>query len=178
MRYRGDDHRRLRRLAALGEKTRVPLIAVGDVLYHAPERRPLQDVLTCIREHTHLDAAGRLTEPNAERHLKDATEMARLFRAAPEMVAATVRFLERCRFSLDELKYEYPHELRAGFATPQEALAALTEAGARKRYPQGVPLKVRRALDHELKLIGELNYAPYFLPVEDIERFARSLDIL
>jgi len=178
MRYRGDDHRRLRRLAALGEKTRVPLIAVGDVLYHAPERRPLQDVLTCIREHTHLDAAGRLTEPNAERHLKDVDEMARLFRAAPEMVAATLRFLERCRFSLDELRYEYPHELRAGFATPQEALAALTEEGAHKRYPSGVPRKVRLALDHELKLIGELNYAPYFLTVEDIVRFAHSQGIL
>ena len=108
-------------------EARVPLIAVGDVLYHAPERRPLQDVMTCIREHLTLAAAGRRLEANAERHLKAPAEMARLFRAAPQAVAQTLRFLERCRFSLDELRYEYPDETRAGFATPQEALVAYTE---------------------------------------------------
>ena len=132
MLYRGDDARRLARLAAIAHAARVPLIAVGDVLYHAPERRPLQDVVTCIREHTTLATAGRRLEANAERHLKPPQEMLRLFRDAPEAVEETLRFLERCRFSLDELRYEYPDETREGFATPQEALVALTEEGARR----------------------------------------------
>ncbi len=139
MRYRGDDARRLARLAALAGAARVPLIATGDVLYHAPERRPLQDVMTCIREHVTLATAGRRLEANAERHLKAPEEMARLFRAAPEAVDETLHLLERCKFSLDELKYEYPDETREGYATPQEALVAATEAGARRRYPDGIP---------------------------------------
>ena len=139
MRYRGDDARRLARLAALASAARVPLIATGDVLYHAPERRALQDVMTCIREHVTLATAGRRLEANAERHLKPPEEMARLFRAAPEAVEETLHLLERCKFSLDELKYEYPDETREGYATPQEALVAVTEAGARRRYPDGIP---------------------------------------
>ncbi|MGZ8325794.1 MAG: PHP domain-containing protein, partial [Rhodoplanes sp.] len=178
MLYRGGDARRLARLAALAAAANVPLIAVGDVLYHAAERRALQDVVTCIRAHLTLDTAGRRLEANAERHLKSADEMARLFRAAPEAVAETLRFLARCRFSLDELAYEYPDEIRAGFATPQEALVTFAEEGARRRYPHGVPPKVRHALDHEYALIGELNYAPYFLTVHDIVRFARAQGIL
>ncbi len=178
MRYRGDDARRLARLAALAAAAEIPLIAVGDVLYHAPERRALQDVVTCIREHLTLDNAGRRLEANAERHLKSADEMARLFRAAPQAIAETQHFLDRCRFSLDELSYEYPDEIRAGFATPQDALVAFAEEGARRRYPHGVPAKVRHALDHEYALIGELGYAPYFLTVHDIVRFARAQGIL
>ena len=178
MRYRGDDARRLARLAALAAAAKIPLIAVGDVLYHAPERRALQDVVTCIREHLTLDNAGRRLEANAERHLKSADEMARLFRAAPQAIAETQHFLDRCRFSLDELSYEYPDEIRAGFATPQDALVAFAEEGARLRYPHGVPAKVRHALDHEYALIGELGYAPYFLTVHDIVRFARAQGIL
>ncbi len=139
MLYRGDDARRLARLAAIAAEARVPLIAVGDVLYHAPERRALQDVLTCVREHTTLATAGRLLEANAERHLKPPAEMARLFRDAPQAVTETLRFLERCRFSLEELRYEYPDETREGFATPQHALVALTEEGARQRYPTWRP---------------------------------------
>jgi len=176
--YRGDDARRLARLAAAAGEARVPLIAVGDVLYHAPERRTLQDVVTCIREHLTLTTAGRRLEANAERHLKPPHEMARLFRDAPEAVAETLRFLERCRFSLEELRYEYPDETRDGFATSQEALVAYTEDGARRRYPHGVPAKVRTALDHEFALVAELNYAPYFLTVHDIVRFARLRGIL
>jgi error-prone DNA polymerase len=178
MRYRGDDARRLARLAAIAGAARVPLLATGDVLYHAPERRPLQDVMTCIREHVTLADAGRRLEANAERHLKPPQEMARLFRAAPQAVTQTLRLLERCRFSLDELKYEYPDETRAGYATPQEALTAAAEEGARRRYPHGIPPKVRAALDHEFALIATLGYAPYFLTVHDIVRFARSKDIL
>ncbi|MFY9828269.1 MAG: PHP domain-containing protein, partial [Rhodoplanes sp.] len=178
MLYRGDDARRLARHAALAETAKIPLIAVGDVLYHAPERRALQDVVTCIREHLTLDNAGRRLEANAERHLKSADEMARLFRAAPQAIAETQHFLERCRFSLDELAYEYPDEIREGFATPQDALVAFAEEGARRRYPHGVPANVRHALDHEYALIGELGYAPYFLTVHDIVRFARAQGIL
>ncbi|MFL9825308.1 error-prone DNA polymerase [Rhodoplanes sp. SY1] len=178
MRRHGDDARRLARLAALGAETRTPLIAVGDVLYHVPERRELHDVITCVGAHTTLDAAGRLLAPNAERHLKSPAETARLFRAAPEVVAQTLVFLESCRFSLDALAYDYPDEVREGFETPQDALVAFTEAGAARRYPDGVPPKVRNALDHEYALIGTLSYAPYFLTVHDIVRFARSRGIL
>jgi error-prone DNA polymerase len=178
MLHRGDDARRLARLAALGAEAGVPLIAIGDVLYHAPERRVLQDIVTCVREHLTLESVGRRLQANAERHLKPPGEMTRLFRAAPQAVAETLRFLECCRFSLDELAYEYPEEAREGFATPQDALAALAERGACRRYPEGVPLKVRHALAHELNMIGELKYAPYFLTVHDIVQFARSKGIL
>ncbi|EJW10881.1 DNA polymerase III alpha subunit [Rhodovulum sp. PH10] len=178
MLHRGDDARRLARLAAFGARTRTPLIAVGDVLYHVPERRPLHDVITCIRTHTTLDAAGRRLEANAERHLKTADEMARLFRAAPEAVTQTLVFLESCRFSLDELAYDYPDEVREGFPTPQAALVAYAEEGAARRYPGGVPAKVRHVLDHEYRLIDALGYAPYFLTVHDIVRYARARGIL
>src|SRR5262245_51779114 len=136
--YRGDDGRRLTRLARIAADAQVPLIAINDVLYHVPERRALQDVVTCIREHVTLTAAGRRLEINAERHLKAPDEMARLFRAAPQAVAQTLRFFERCKFSLDQLKYEYPDETRQGYATPQDALVAFVEEGARKRYPDGM----------------------------------------
>ncbi len=178
MHYRGDDRRHLSRLIDMSRRYRVPLIALGDVLYHAPERRPLQDVLTCVREGVTIDTAGFRLEANAERHLKTPDEMARLFARAPDAIDETIRFLARCNFTLDELRYQYPEETREGYATPQEALIALTEQGALKRYPDGVPKKARDALDHELKLIGELNYAPYFLTVHDIVRYARKKNIL
>jgi error-prone DNA polymerase len=179
MLYRGDDNRRLEQLKATFERTSVPLIAVNDVLYHAPERRPLQDVITCIREHVTIDTAGRLLEANAERHLKSPREMARLFRRAPEAIDRTLRFLDRCNFSLGELEdTEYPDENRVGFANPQEALVALTEQGYRRRYPDGADPKVREALDKELRVTADLHYAPYFLTVHDIVQFARSKGIL
>jgi error-prone DNA polymerase len=179
MLYRGDDSRRLARLTAIAEQTFVPLIAVNDVLYHVPARRALQDVMTCIREHVTIDTAGRLLEANAERHLKSPREMARIFRRAPEAVDRTLRFLDRCNFSLGELKQtEYPDENRVGYATPQDALVALAEEGFRRRYPDGAHRKVREALDKELKVTLELKYAPYFLTVHDIVNFARSKGIL
>jgi error-prone DNA polymerase len=178
MLYRGDDRRRLAKLAAIASQAAVPLLATNDALYHAPERRALQDVVTCIREHLTLEAAGRKLEMNAERHLKDAGEMERLFRTAPEAVAESLRFIERCRFSLDELRYEYPDETRKGYATPQEALVAFVEEGIERRYPNGMRMDIRRALDHELAITAELKYAPYFLTVHDIVRFARSKGIL
>src|SRR5262249_5418232 len=161
MLYRGDDHRRLARLAAIAAEVRVPLIAVNDVLYHAPERRALQDVVTCIREHVTIDAAGRRLEANAERHRKAPQDIARLFRRAPQAMERPLRFLKRCRVSLDELrKAEYPDELRRGYATPQDALVALAEQGVRRRYPNGMRRDIRRALDHELAVTAELKYAP------------------
>jgi error-prone DNA polymerase len=179
MLYRGDDLRRLKRLAAIAGHVFVPLIAVNDVLYHTPERRPLQDVVTCIREHLTLEAAGRLLEANAERHLKLPQEMARLFHHFPQAVSETVRFLDSCKFSLEELRgTEYADETRRGYATPQEALAAFAEEGYKKRFPHGAPIKVRHALDEELRLIGKLNYAPFFLTVDEIVKFARSQGIL
>ena len=177
--YRGDDARRLARLAAIAEQWFVPLIAVNDVLYHAPERRPLQDVMTCIREHVTIDTAGRLLEANAERHLKSPQEMMRLFRRAPGAVDQTLRFLDRCKFSLSELKKtEYPDESRTGHASPMDALIALAEEGYERRYPNGADPKVRYALNRELEMTARLNYAKYFLTVYDIVSFARSKGIL
>src|SRR5947207_5697380 len=173
MLYRGDDARHLKRLATIAERALIPLIAVNDVLYHAPERRPLQDVMTCIREHVKIDQAGRRLEANAERHLKPGQEMARLFRHAPEAIDRTLRFLDRCNFSLGELKNtEYPDENRVGFSNPQEALIALSEEGFARRYPNGAHPKVRLALTRELDMTLRLNYAKYFLTVYDIVNFA------
>ena len=175
----GEDMRgALARRAALARTVGAPLIATNDVLMHIPERRTLADVLACIRETTTLEAAGRLTQANAERHLKAPREMARLFAEAPQAIAETIRFLDGLAFSLDELKHCYPEELREGHATPQEALEAFAQAGAETRYPDGVPERTREALKYELALIASLDYAAYFLTVHDIVRFARSEGIL
>ena len=120
----------LARRVALARAVQAPLIATNDALMHAPERRALADVLACIREKTTLEAAGLLTQANAERHLKAPREMARLFAEAPDAVAETIRFLDGLAFSLDELKHCYPEELREGYATAQEALEAFVQAGA------------------------------------------------
>jgi error-prone DNA polymerase len=178
MLYRGRDRARLKRLAALARESEVPLIAVNDVHFHHPDRRPLADVLTCIREKTTIDRAGRKLAVNAERFLKAPEEMARLFRDAPEAIAETLRLSEQLTFSLDELRYEYPDEQVEGFSNAQEALAHLAYEGARQRYPAGIPEKVRASIAHELKLIAQLAYAPYFLTVHDIVRYARSQKIL
>lgn len=178
MLYNGDDARKIERLIDLGSETFVPLIAINDVCYHVPERQPLQDVVTCIREHVAIDKAGRLLEANAERHLKSPQEMTRLFARVPNAVAQTVRFLGKCKFSLNELRgTEYPEETRQGYPSPQDALVAFAEEGARRRYPQGMPEKVRKALAEELRLVGELNYAPFFLTVHDVVNFARRSDV-
>jgi error-prone DNA polymerase len=176
--YSGGDQARLARLSALAAQAEIPLIAINDVLYHTPQRRPLQDVLTAIRAHVPLDAAGRRLSVNAERHLKTPATMAGLFRSFPEAIEETCKLSARLTFSLDELAYQYPDTTRDGFATPQEALEHLSFAGAAERYPAGVPDKVRRSLEHELELIAALNYAPYFLTVYDIVSFARTKHIL
>ena len=178
MLYRGDDVSRLNRLAALAERHGVPLVATNDVHYHVPARRPLQDVLTAIRERVTVAQAGWRLAANAERHLKSGAEMARLFRGHEDAVARTLEIVRLCSFSLDELAYEYPDEPVPPGSTPRRHLEALTWEGAKQCYPGGIPAKVRRALVHELALIAELDYAPYFLTVHDIVRFARSKDIL
>ena len=177
-RYGVADQRMLAAMAGLAGQAGLPLLAVGDVLYHAPERRFLQDVVTCIREHLTLRSAGRQLEPNAERHLRDAAEMRRLFKGYEQAVAETRKLFSRLSFSLDELRYLYPEEPTGSDAPPQETLERLTAEGLKRRYPQGAPQKVLDALDHELGLIRELDYAPYFLTVYDIVRFARSKHIL
>ena len=176
--YGAGDRTRLALLARAAGCAGVPLMATNDVHYHIPERRPLQDVLTCIREKTTLRNAGYKLAANAERHLKSADEMARLFRDYPDALAETTRVLERLTFNLDQLKYQYPDEPTGDFPTPQEALAKLAEEGARLRYPGGVPDDVRATLAHELKIIEGREYAPYFLTVHDIVRYARDQKIL
>jgi len=178
MLYRGRDRARLMRTQELARAACVPLIAINDVLYHHPDRRPLADVLTCIREKTTIDRAGRKLAANAERYLKPPPEMARLFRDAPEAIGETMALSDALSFSLDELRYEYPDEQVKGFSNAQDALVQLTYEGAARRYPQGLPNKARANLEHELKLIAQLQYAPYFLTVYDIVRFARSQNIL
>ena len=176
--HRGDDGRRLATLAALAASHGVPLVATGDVHQHDPARRRLHDTLTCIREHCTIDDAGWRLEANAERHLKSPSELARLFRDHPDALANTARIAGQCRFSLGELRYEYPDEVAADGRTPRETLAALTWAGAAERYPDGIPPMVRATIEHELALIAQLDYEPYFLTVEDIVRKARELGIL
>ncbi len=177
-RMEGRDRARIARLAELAEAAGARLVAVGDVLYHAPQRRPLQDVLTCIRAGTTVAEAGFRLEMNAERHLKPPAEMARLFRGHEGALAASLEILERARFSLDELAYEYPEEPVPPDTTPQAHLEALTWQGAARRYPDGVPERVRAAIVKELRLIAELAYAQYFLTVHDIVAWARRQDIL
>ncbi|HEX4572210.1 MAG TPA: error-prone DNA polymerase, partial [Dongiaceae bacterium] len=176
--WRGDDRRRLALLAELAGRCGTPLVAVNDVHAHDPQRRKLQDVLTCIREHCTIEEAGYRLFANAERHMKSPEEMARLFADHPDALARTIEIAERCRFSLDELRYEYPHELTEEGRTPQEELTHLTWRGAAQRYPASIPEKVRAQLEHELALIGQLDYAPFFLTVHDTVRFAHSQGIL
>ncbi len=177
--YDGCMRERLAARRALARDLRLPLIAINDVIMHAPERRDLADAVACIREGARIEEAGaRLLHANAERHIKPPAEMARLFADASDAIEETTRFLAQIEFSLDQLRYEYPDELREGYATEQEALEAFAWEGAHKRYPHGVPGAVAAAIRHELALIAELQYAAYFLTVHDIVRFARGRDIL
>ena len=176
--YRGDDKRRLARLHHLASRAKVRLLATNEVLYHHPARRPLQDVLTCIREKTTIDAIGKRLEANAERHLKPPHEMARLFRELPEAIAETMAFAGRISFSLDQLKYQYPDEPVPPGKTAQQHLEDLTWAGVDTYFGGNIDTTLRATLRKELDLIAELNYAHYFLTVHDIVRYARSVNIL
>lgn len=178
--YRGDDRRRLARLDDLAGQAKVPLLATNEVLYHDPGRRPLQDVLTCIREKTTIEAVGRKLEANAERFLKTPREMARLFRDFPEAIAETMRFADQIDFSLDQLKYQYPDEPVPPGKTAQGHLEDLTWAGVDKYFGgiDNIDAKLCATLKKELALIAELKYAHYFLTVHDIVHYARSQNIL
>jgi error-prone DNA polymerase len=173
-----DDERRLDALARLARRARVPLAAAGDVHYHEPDRGYLQDVLTAIRTGTTIDATGPWLFANHERHLKTPAEMATLFATHPQAIHRALEVAGRCAFSLAELRYEYPDELCPAGTTPLEHLTHLAWQGAAERYPDGLPERVRRLMEHELALIGELGYEAYFLTVWDLVRFARSRDIL
>jgi error-prone DNA polymerase len=182
-RYRGDEPRRLGLLDALGARAGAPMVAVNDVHYHSPERRPLADVLTCIREKCTIAEAGFRLAANAERHLKPPAEMARLFAAFPEAIERGVTIAQACRFSLDALKNEYPDEPVPPGKSAQQHLADLTWQGAKGRYPkqlypEGIPPDVIRRLDEELAIIARLDYARYFLTVYDVVTYARSKHIL
>src|SRR5215203_4674707 len=177
-RYRSDEPRRLGRLAEFAERAKVPLVAVGDALYHLPERRLLQDVVTCIREKCTIREAGLRLEKHAERHLKSAQEMSRLFEDHPDAIARTIEIAEACSFSLAELGYEYPEEPIPPGKTPKEYLEELTWDRARWRYEEGVPADVQELLRDEFALIAHKKYAQYFLTVYDIVRFAESKGIL
>src|SRR6478672_11317020 len=155
--YRGNDNARIERLDRLARKHGCTILATNDVHYHAPERRPLQDVVTCIREKTTIANAGYLLNPNAERHLKSPAEMVRLFERWPHAISATRAFADALHFSLDELRYEYPRESVPQGRTPQQQLGHLTWQGAAKHWPGGVPDKVAKQLNHELALIDRLD---------------------
>jgi error-prone DNA polymerase len=177
LRRRPGDAQRLAALAAAAASARVATVVTGDVLYHTPERRILQDVLTCIREHTTIDDVGFRRERFADRHLQPPEEIERLYARFPEALANRARIAGACKFSLNELRYQYPLEETDGLSA-QEQLERLTWTGAAQRYRGAIPENVRTQLNHELALIAQLEYAPYFLTVESIVRFARSRGIL
>jgi error-prone DNA polymerase len=172
----GGDRRRLAHRRALAQATGLPLVATGGVLMHERARQPLQDVVTAVRLGVPVAEAGLALQPNAERHLRTLADLARFYPA--DLLAETLAVAARCTFSLEELRYEYPAELVPDGHTPASHLRALTEQGLRTRWPGGEPAKVRRLVEHELALIAELRYEPYFLTVHDIVRFARSRGIL
>lgn len=177
-RFRPDDHVRIEALTQAARSNRVPCVATNDVLYHTPERRILQDVVTCVREKTRIDDAGFKRERYADRFLKGPEEMARLFARYPSAIERSLEISERARFSLSEIAYQYPDEISDTGLTAQQQLEKLTWEGAMKRYPDGILPKVEQILRHELALIASLEYAPYFLTVYSIVRFARSRRIL
>jgi error-prone DNA polymerase len=176
--YRGDDKQWIRTVAGFARSSAIPIVATNDVLYHEPERKMLQDVVTCIREKCTLTEAGFRLEANAERHLKPPQVMARLFAAWPEALEATIEIADRCRFSLDELRYEYPQEIITPGMSAFEDLRIRALAGAKTRYGEDVSETVLKQIDHELKLIAEREYAPYFLTVHEIVKFAKEKGIL
>ena len=178
VRLDGADDVRLANLDALSGRIGTPLVATTEPLLHTRARKPLSDVLTCIRDGCTIDTAGRRLLANAERVLKTPEAMAQLFADYPQALQTPAEIAARVDFTLDELRYEYPEEAAGRSRPPQEELEFLTFEGAKGRYPGGLPARVRDTLRRELDLIRELDYAPYFLTVHDLVRFARSQGIL
>ncbi len=176
--YRGDDRARLNALAAMAGRTGAAMVASNAALYHQPERRRLQDVLTCVRHGVTIDQAGLKLEANAERFLKDATEMARLFRGHEHALECTREVVEACAFRLDALQYRYPDEPIPPGKTAPGHLRDLVEAGARQYFPKGLDAKTRDTLEKELRIIRKVRYEHYFLTVHDIVHWARGQGIL
>ncbi|MBS0202448.1 MAG: error-prone DNA polymerase [Planctomycetes bacterium] len=168
----------LQRYQQISQQASLPLMASNGVLYHDPQRRYLHDVVTAVRLGCTVAELGVHRQTNGERHLKSADEMQSLFVDCPAAVARSTEIADRCSFSLDELRYDYPEELCPRGQSPLAWLSQLTWAGARDRYPAGLPDKVRVLIEHELQLIEELHYEAYFLTVWDLVRFARSRQIL
>jgi error-prone DNA polymerase len=174
----GHDHSRTEKALWLRKRWGLPLLATNEAHYHLPERRPLQDALTAIRENTPLQRLGHELFSNGERYLKGPAEMEKLFRDIPEAMENSVVIAEQCTFCPSELRYRYPSEWIPAGKSSQSHLAELTWAGAAKRYPNGITPKVDRILRHELALIDQLKYADYFLTIYDIVEFARGRKIL
>ena len=176
--YGTNDAERLDQLIQLSKQTGLPLVAAGDVHYHVAQRMVLQHVLTAIRHNTTVEALGERLLPNAERHLRTLAEIQQVFARVPDAVRRTMEVADRCNFSLNELRYEYPEELAPAGQTPLEYLRQLTWQGARQRYNDRVPESIQRQLEHELAIIKDLRYEAFFLTVYDIVQFARSQNIL
>ncbi len=177
-RHQGHERQRFARLADCARRHNTPLVALNDVHYHSPDRRPLADVLTCIREKCTITEAGFRLNANAERYLKPADEMLRLFAGHEDAVRRSVEIARQCRFSLGDLKYEYPDEPVPPGKTAQEHLADLAWAGAKRRFPHGMPEEIKTNINEELRIIADLDYARYFLTVHDVVAYARSQSIL
>ncbi len=176
--YRGDDQARIERLDRLARRHGLRLVATNDVHYHAPERRPLQDVMTCIRERVRMADAGFRLHANAERHLRPPAEMVRLFARWPHAIRESLAIADALDFSLSELRYEYPLDDVPEGRTPDEHLRVLTEDGAARRYPEGMPARVREAVEKELDLIARHDIARYFVTIQEIVAEARRRGIL
>jgi error-prone DNA polymerase len=176
--YSGTDHKHLYQLSRLAQKLGIPMVATNDVHYHSPERRELQDVLTCIREKCTIATAGFRLHANAERYLKPKDEMIRLFRDYPEAILRTQEIAEACTFSLDQLTYVYPEEITTEGRTPQEELVHLTWRGAKEHFGEQIPQKIQETIQYELDFMERKNYASYFLTVYDFVRYAREKNIL
>ena len=176
--YNGNDSQYIKILSQLANNLFVPTVAVNDVNAHVPERHILQDVLTCIRKRCTIHEAGFHLQKNAERHLKSPEEMSRIFADYPEAISNTQKIVEKCKFNLDELRYEYPVDPTRHGRTPQEELEYQTQIGIKNRYPSGIPRNISEQIEYELTLINKLGYAAYFLTVHDIVCFAKSRSIL
>lgn len=176
--YNGDDAKQLHRIAQLARQFKTPMVATNDVHYHHPQRRELQDIVTCVREKCTIHNAGFRLHPNAERYLKPAEEMKRLFRQYPDAIEQAQAIADACNFSLNQLKYQYPKEVTSKGRTPQEELTILTWQGAHKQFGETIPEKVQATIKYELNFIEQMNYAEYFLTVYDIVRYAREQKIL
>lgn len=177
--YRGDDSRRIAELQAVAGQMGGRLLATNDVLFHEPDRRRLADVLSAIRLGVPVAQLGSAAQVNAERHLKPATRMAHLFRSHGDALRASLEVLDAASsFSLSDLRHEYPDEIIEPGRTPQQTLVGRVAEALRERWPDGAPEDIRKRLRHELRVVETLGYAPYFLTVHEIVRFARSREIL